>query len=133
MNEAQFYQKLKKNLPMVHWMRIENSIGSGMFDINACYQGTEFWVELKEVYTIGVLLRPSQHAWAFQRAKAGSKLFVLGFEQHGPMYIYKPPFTVEPYRRWLKVISPPCYKTSNWKTLLEIFLSVQSPSNLDTV
>lgn len=100
MTESALYQKIKKALPLVHFTRIENSIGSGMFDVNACYVGQEFWIELKidkGVNDRNVLIRSSQYAWSTMRQRAGGKLLLLAYQERTRVIdIYKPPFLVTP-------------------------------------
>lgn len=59
----------------IHWTRMEAWSIPGIPDINGCYMGKEFWIELK----IGPIRenkgncswRPHQVAWQSKRAKAG--------------------------------------------------------------
>jgi hypothetical protein len=70
---------LRRNWPPAVLMeRIENTSGSGTGDMNCCYLGNEFWLELKLLDSKGRFeIRPSQIAWHARRRAAGSKAFVL--------------------------------------------------------
>ena len=80
MAESRAYQKLKKAYPQAHWQRFESWTGIGVFDTNACYNGREIWIELKEVippkkltddWIVKPKVRPSQIAWQALKQQAG--------------------------------------------------------------
>lgn len=78
MKESAFWKMVKEHLPLVHWQRIESgSTGRGVPDVNGCFQGAEFWVELKVTTTNKVGLRPEQVAWHLLRTNAGGKTFIF--------------------------------------------------------
>lgn len=69
---------LREKLPQVHWQAIETGgVGLGVPDVNGCYRGAEFWVELKQTDGWAVTLRPHQIGWLLHRARAGGRVFVL--------------------------------------------------------
>lgn len=68
---------LRDNLPQVHWMRMENLVGTGMSDVNGCYKGTETWVENKIVKGNRIKLERSQPPWIIKRTMAGGRVFIL--------------------------------------------------------
>lgn len=84
--EAAIFQALKKNLPQVHWQRVENSVGPGTPDVNYCYDGKEGWIELK---CLGVMhIRKAQHIWLARRAKAlGRCVLLIGTRSGDLIYI----------------------------------------------
>lgn len=70
---------------MAHWQRFESWTGIGVFDTNACYQGREIWVELKEVippqkltdeWIVKPKVRPSQIAWQKLKSEAGGITYI---------------------------------------------------------
>lgn len=61
----------------VHMTRIENSAGSGVCDVSACWQGTEVWIELKVAKGRQVYVRPSQIAWISKRMSSGGRCWFL--------------------------------------------------------
>lgn len=79
MNEHQFYQKFQDHMKGhgAHCQRIENTVGSGVPDINVCLLGMEAWAELKMIIPVGVLLRKEQYAWGMRRAQAGGTVVVI--------------------------------------------------------
>lgn len=67
----------RERLPQVHWVSIETGgTGRGIPDSNACYQGTEWWVEFKLTSGWAVNLRPEQIGWLLQRTRVGGRTFV---------------------------------------------------------
>ena len=76
--EKTLYQALKKNLPRVHWQRVETgAISTGVPDVNGCWQGSEFWVELKIGVIQSVKLSPQQCAWHMRRASSGGVSWIF--------------------------------------------------------
>ena len=79
--EKALYQALKTNLPKVHWQRIEvGSLGTGVPDVNACWQGKEVWIELKLGSLQSINLSPQQCAWHMRRANAGGVSWILSYD-----------------------------------------------------
>ena len=85
MAESRAYKRLKAYYPEAHWQRFESWTGVGVFDTNACLNGKEIWVELKEVvppkkltdqWCVKPKVRPSQIAWQALREKAGGKTYI---------------------------------------------------------
>tara|TARA_A100001515_G_scaffold47868_1_gene37836 strand:+ start:310 stop:633 length:324 start_codon:yes stop_codon:yes gene_type:complete len=58
-------------------VRIENKAGPGVPDVNGCYKGLEFWIELKVIKGNSLRLSKFQKAWIYERTKSGGKVFVL--------------------------------------------------------
>lgn len=70
------YELLRKNLPDIHWQRIENVAGTGVADVNGCCEGVEFWSESKVAKNGEFEIRPDQIAWLTLRRRAGGRTFV---------------------------------------------------------
>ena len=78
-SESNLWRLVRDHLPKIHWQRIETgSTAQGVPDLNGCFEGQEFWVELKAVRGNQLGLRPMQISWLAQRAMHGGKCFVLG-------------------------------------------------------
>ena len=76
--EKALYKALKTNLSKVHWQRIETGgMGTGVPDVNGCWQGKEFWLELKIGSLQSVNLSPQQCAWHMRRANVGGLSWIL--------------------------------------------------------
>ena len=75
--EAKLWQDVKKALKDAHLVRIENKSGPGVPDVNGCYKGIEFWIELKVIKGNSLRLSKFQKAFIDERSKHGGKVFVL--------------------------------------------------------
>lgn len=94
--ESYFWTQVKGGLTdlTTHMCRIENTAGTGIFDVNACSSGVEVWVELKVFHGNILKFRTSQRVWAAVRTVAGAKnLFVLARKDDWSggtvMYLYR--------------------------------------------
>lgn len=73
--------------PNAHWQRFEDSLQSGIPDINVCYYGEEYWLEAKlmeveklpkkSTTPIRIGLSAEQACWLEERAAAGGRTAVL--------------------------------------------------------
>jgi hypothetical protein len=83
------YELLRKNLPEIHWQRIENVAGTGVADVNGCCDGVEFWSESKVAKNGEFEIRPDQIAWLTLRRRHGGRVFVTVREEQ-TLSIYVP-------------------------------------------
>lgn len=60
-----------------HIVRVENAIGTGLPDVNACYNGNDVWIELKLANSNRVTLRSTQLIWFMHRLKQGGRVKLL--------------------------------------------------------
>lgn len=76
-SEYSLWQLLRRNLPGVHWQRIEGI--RGVPDVNGCDDGVEFWIEGKSIREgeTRVRFERGQVAWLVAGAHAGRRCFVL--------------------------------------------------------
>lgn len=78
------HSKLKKSVVTVleglscHVQPIEHLGNRGVFDINCCYMGREFWVEIKIKPDT---LSPTQQSWLSKRQRAGGVCSVLSADK----------------------------------------------------
>lgn len=66
--------------PDLDMQRIENLVGVGTPDVEACYQGIAFWIELKAINdqeNLDVEVSPEQVMWHRRRARAGGRSWFL--------------------------------------------------------
>lgn len=73
--------KLKKAL---HMCRLENAVGVGASDVEGCFNGVQFWCELKcEARPVrpSTVIKPrfekTQNPWHRRRREAGGRTYVL--------------------------------------------------------
>jgi hypothetical protein len=70
-------QEFRKHLKRVHWVTIESRFTeSGIPDLEGCYCGKEFWLELKQAKHWTVKIRPMQAGWILTRCRHGGKVFI---------------------------------------------------------
>lgn len=123
MTEKLFFDSIKRDLPQVHWCRIENAAGTGMPDVNACYMGREFWWELK-ILNSDPLLRRSQVAWMTARHEAGGRVFVVGLDPVVRLtYIFRPRFKklVTAGEGYVKLLDKPIWWGNNLENFVKHF------------
>lgn len=108
-------------LTMCDVTRVENSISSGMPDINACINGVEFWIETKIMDPkCRTLLRPYQYAWIMRRSVAMGRVFVISETRMGDVHVWHGRnLFVQIHGDHLCIISPPSIKGK--KTDMDIF------------
>ena len=69
-NESKFYNEIKKNIPKISWIRIENSVLLGVADLLAYnVNGTFFTVELKVARGNKITFSPHQIAFHIKHPK----------------------------------------------------------------
>ena len=69
-NESKFYNEIKKNIPQISWIRIENSVLLGVADLLAYnVNGTFFTVELKVARGNKITFSPHQIAFHIRPPK----------------------------------------------------------------
>ena len=82
--EKTFWSLFRSHIPKdCDVQRIETgSTGRGIPDINLCYQGYEFWIELKVVKGRSVDLAPEQVAWHYRRTRAGGTTWIIARDKY---------------------------------------------------
>jgi hypothetical protein len=77
MSDGGLRRLFRKHLPFVQWTTIESRLTqSGIPDIHGCYDGVDFWVEMKVARGWKVRMRPFQIGWLHRRAKAGGLCWI---------------------------------------------------------
>lgn len=74
--------KALRYLVKLHITRIENAVGSGTPDVEGCFNGVQFWWELKvgsvdKKGNVKVSFRPTQIPWLKRRCLVGGKAFAI--------------------------------------------------------
>lgn len=118
--ERDFYNYLRTLLPG-HVHRIE-SIGSGIPDLNVCFEGKEIWIELKVFDLDIVLLRKEQYAWGMRRSAMGGNVFIL-CRHSDHIWVWKyPQIEVQKYGNidvHVKVVNAPFQEITHYGTGVE--------------
>lgn len=85
--ESRFYKNkiypMLKKLKGARYTRIENSVGSGIPDLNFTYKGKTYWYELKVTKTNHgrIEFRAAQHNWHNKERKAGGNPLCLAYDK----------------------------------------------------
>jgi hypothetical protein len=133
--EARFYSfSVLPALRKCDLQRIEATTGRGIPDLNVCYQGKEFWVELKVAQRLSgvyrVYMRKEQVAWGIRRAQHGGSVFVCAkFPDHVSVWPYFPLFQTEMHGKYRLITTMPSAQiaTKQVKTdLLGVFLGLHN-------
>lgn len=82
---ANWFRDNLKSTRELHMQRIESSTGSGVPDIEGCWAGESFWIELKAVDVkptkpgakAGVKIRPAQINWLERRWNVAGNAYIL--------------------------------------------------------
>lgn len=93
--EHTFWNRIRDKMPG-HAVRIENTAGVGIPDVNVCCRGVEIWFELK-VWTegVGILLRKEQWAWMNRRRTVDGQVWVLCWVEKSDMVIAMPVWLIK--------------------------------------
>lgn len=74
--ESKLWQRIKKNITKPHFIRVESNTINGIPDINGCWSGKEFWIELKSDKVGYPKLSKWQIAWINKRIKHGGVVII---------------------------------------------------------
>lgn len=106
-DEQKFSAWLRGKLPG-HVVRLENSIGAGMPDINWCYGGREVWIETKILRAGHAKLEREQYAWGMRRQVDGGRVMVVALDLDSDCVLtYAFPFSVIVMGKYLAIMSLP--------------------------
>ena len=70
------WQRFKKNITEPHLIRVESNTINGIPDINGCWSGKEFWIELKSDKVGYPKLSKWQISWINKRIKHGGIVII---------------------------------------------------------
>jgi len=74
--ESKLWQRIKKHITKPHFIRIESNTINGIPDINGCWSGKEFWMELKSDKVSYPKLSKWQIAWINKRILNGGIVLI---------------------------------------------------------
>ena len=70
------WQRIKKHITKPHLIRVESNTINGIPDINGCWSGKEFWIELKSDKVGYPKLSKWQISWINKRIKHGGVVII---------------------------------------------------------
>lgn len=74
--ESKLWQRIKKHITKPHFIRVESNTINGIPDINGCWKGKEFWIELKSDKVGYPKLSKWQISWINKRIKHGGIVII---------------------------------------------------------
>ena len=74
--ESKLWQRIKKHITKPHLIRVESNTINGIPDINGCWDGKEFWLELKSDKVGYPKLSKWQISWINKRIKHGGIVII---------------------------------------------------------
>ena len=74
--ESKLWQRIKKHITKPHLIRVESNTINGIPDINGCWSGKEFWMELKSDKVGYPKLSKWQITWINKRIKHGGIVII---------------------------------------------------------
>ena len=74
--ESKLWQRIKKHITQPHFIRVESNTINGIPDINGCWSGKEFWIELKSDKVSYPKLSKWQIAWINKRILNGGTVII---------------------------------------------------------
>ena len=75
--ESKLWQLVRKNLPDIHWTRIESWVNQGVPDCYGILDGTSVFVELKVTRSNKINLSPFQQNWLYNHYLHGGRSFIM--------------------------------------------------------
>lgn len=107
MAELTLYTGLKRHLPRVHWVRLENIVSSGLPDLEGALEDHHAWLELKERPrdSAAVFVRPSQRNWWAERSRVSRHLWLLVYTTNTETV------TLHPCKATLALLKPTNFKS----------------------
>ena len=75
--ESKLWQLVKKNIPSIHWTRLESWSMPGVPDLYGIQEGVSLFVELKVTKSNKIALSPFQHNWLYSHYLQGGRSFIM--------------------------------------------------------
>ena len=75
--ESKLWQLVKKNIPSIHWTRLESWAMPGVPDVYGIQDGISVFVELKVTKSNKIAISPFQHNWLYSHYLQGGRSFIM--------------------------------------------------------
>ena len=116
MKESQFWALVKGKL-LGDVERVENALTRGTPDVNGCFEGHEYWLELKVLDAKNKCeLRPEQYLWHRKRQENGGRVFVLA-RNEDVIKLYQVQRSMELFELWN------CSKPFDWNMMNQLIFT----------
>ena len=105
--ESKLWQMVKKNIPDVHWTRLESWAMPGVPDVYGIQEGVSVFVELKVTRSNKINLSPFQQNWLYNHYLQGGRSFIM-LHHLGQRLLYI--FPSSTLHSPLSITTEPCYR-----------------------
>ena len=124
--ESKLWQRIKSNIKKYHLIRVESNTINGIPDINGCWAGKEFWIELKSDKVRYPKLSKWQISWINKRISVGGVVIICNEAlSERSLKLYRPlsPFTcpkkLKPLFSFSFPVAWPLFEEALWEILEE--------------
>jgi hypothetical protein len=122
--ESKLWQRIKKNCPKAHLVRIESSTMNGIPDINGCFASKEFWMELKSDKVGYPKLSKWQISWINKRIEHGGRVLICNetllekkLKLYRPLSAFRDPRKLKPSFSFSFPVHWPSFQDALWELL----------------
>jgi hypothetical protein len=122
--ESKLWQRIKNNVKQPHLIRLESNTINGIPDINGCWAGKEFWIELKSDTVSFPKLSKWQVAWINKRILAGGIVIICkealsqrSLKLYRPLSAFSCPKKLKPSFVFSAPVPWPAFEDALWELL----------------
>ncbi len=122
--ESKLWQRIKKHITKPHLIRVESNTVNGIPDINGCWSGKEFWMELKSDKVGYPKLSKWQISWINKRIKHGGIVIICNetlskrsLELYRPLSAITDPRLLKPRCSFSFPVQWPLVQRAIWRLL----------------
>ena len=122
--ESKLWQRIKKHCVRPHFTRIESNTINGIPDLNGCWAGYDFWIELKSDSASYPKLSKWQIAWINKRVAHGGIVLICketlsesSLKLYRPLSEFTDPRTLKPRFSFSAPIHWPSVQSALWEIL----------------
>jgi len=122
--ESKLWQRIKKHITKPHLIRVESNTINGIPDINGCWSGKEFWLELKSDKVGYPKLSKWQITWINKRIKHGGIVIICNetllekkLKLYRPLSAIRDPRLLKPRASFSFPVKWPAVQRALWSFL----------------
>ena len=122
--ESKLWQRIKKNITKPHLIRVESNTINGIPDINGCWNGKEFWMELKSDRVGYPKLSKWQVTWINKRVSHGGIVIICdealsqrSLKLYRPLSAFSCPKKLKPSFVFSSPVPWPAFEDALWELI----------------
>ena len=115
--ESKLWQRIRSNIKKYHLIRVESNTINGIPDINGCWAGKEFWIELKSDKVRYPKLSKWQISWINKHISYGGVVIICNetllqrsIELYRPVSAFSDPRLLKPRFSFSKPVHWPSFQ-----------------------